>query len=311
MKAAHEVSDMHIPYPHLLRPPLCSLNIPRCKVWIWNVLVEKEPFPLSSSLPQPTPSPVFYWKLRMLTVDVWGPARARWGWGSGLQEGSLAWRACWCAAHWFPSCAPRWGVLVPLLSCIVPALMSAPCLIINASGWGPRFRQFPWSASKVDKATNGTCVCFATGHISKGGGPRARLRTEWGGRRKDLVAGIPERAPPRQSLCPEDLPGGARMTLFHHLKARAESSLRSRMMRAQRRATPKHIAPPYQRPFLRLPGKPQWRSGCGWMMVMSHSAATPPLPSGRKADTLSVNPSKPYPFLMFTQGLLLARQNGS
>lgn len=35
----------------------------------------------------------------------------------------------------------------------------------------------------------------------------------------DVVAGIPERAPTRQSLGPEDLPGGARMILFHRLKA--------------------------------------------------------------------------------------------
>lgn len=45
--------------------------------------------------------------------------------------------------------------------------MTAPCLIINASGGGPRFREFPWSASKVDKATNRTRVCFVTGHISQ------------------------------------------------------------------------------------------------------------------------------------------------
>lgn len=119
----------------------------------------------------------------------------------------------------FPSCASLRGVLVVLLSFIVSVLMTAPCLIINTSGWGPRFRKFPWSASKVDKATNGTCVCFATGHISKGGGPRSRLRAEWGGKTKDVVAGIPERAPTRQSLGPEDLPGGTRMILFHRLKA--------------------------------------------------------------------------------------------
>lgn len=154
--------------------------------------------------------------------------------------------------------------------------MIAPCLIINASGRAPRFREFPWSASKVDKATNRTRVCFVTGHISQGGGSRARLRAESG-----EVRGRTWWPQQVRVRVPRNFWNDAQMSLSP--VSRLERgwcihSERTDSAKAQAWLHPAHI-------FSIYPAHHSGMGGGGWWCHILH-------PHRWKADPISVNPVK-------------------